>query len=186
MDPQIDEDVLPYKDVCTPYVFDILQSQKKLMEKVKSVSLEKYGTSISSCTCLDFTARLIQCRHILAKRRLDGIPLFEGNLIPQRWSQTPYKKCINAVSEPTLSHPATVPYVKATRTPSSAKALSESQKYRLAHSHLQQLATILSHQGTFQFKESMEQIKTLCDMWNCGKNVMIVKVVKEMSSGIFC
>ena len=184
-----DQELRDYKAICTPYSYLMVHAEHKLLQKVSLENLDRNNTSINSCNCLTHVSKLIPCRHILAKRKMENLPLFDKNLIAERWTKEYIMSSIEEVhntynsdhDHEEESMPAAL-VTKSAPIQTSVK-LSEIQKYRLAHTTLQRLCTILSHQGTVEFRKNLELLQELYTMWMERKEVVLVEVLKQ--TGIF-
>lgn len=94
------EDMEEYMNLLTNYSFNFMQKQVMYMPKVEvlngiedntrfivKTSRGNISVAVDNCQCGDFASMMLPCRHILAVRKLRGLPIFIKEICHKRWTK---------------------------------------------------------------------------------------------------
>ena len=103
---KLSPDLKLYFDYTTRYAFNVIEEEMKLIENVKNFSIVddnvmvissetgnvKYVTTYLKYTCSSFKSMGLTCHHIFKFRELNSLPLFDKNLVINRWTKVYFRK----------------------------------------------------------------------------------------------
>ena len=163
----VTEDDLQYRELLTPYAFEKVLKQIGRRESIKlpddvetPVSSREGPLSVTSeaCNCGFRSSFRLPCRHILARRKKDGLVSFDSQLVDRRWTSA-YSP------DPRPTPPASTMQVRETPSPAHVTVLTSHQKYRQLMAVASQIAGHGSELGMREFRECLQAMKNMRDTW---------------------
>ena len=153
-----------YSTLLTPYAYNLVLSQIALRDAA-NVSVD--GTPVlstegplfvtsSSCECAFRASYRLPCRHILARRKVDGQTSYDESLVDRRWT----------VGYSFGALTATTVRVSEVPTTTSGAVLSSHQKYKQAMAVAADLASLASEVGMREFRGRLAALKELRSAWS--------------------
>jgi len=96
----ISNDILPikkYSDHLTQYSFSHVEKEYLASLKMNNNSLENIGVTITLCDCKFFRSMKLPCRHIIKKRQLNNLDIFDQQLcLPLHQNKNVFQPQINS------------------------------------------------------------------------------------------
>ena len=153
-----------YSSLLTPYAYNLVLAQIALRDAAK---LSVDGTPVlstegpllvttSSCECAFRASYRLPCRHIFARRKMDGQTSYDESLVDRRW--TAGYTC-DAL-------PTTTVRVREVPNTTSGAVLNSHQKYKQVMAVAVQLAGLASEVGMREFRERLASLKALQSAWS--------------------
>ena len=175
-----------YSTELTQHAYNMVKQQHLAAAKVTlegSTGLSHEGTLVvdnTLCQCQFFKTTALPCRHIFKYRQNTGAPVYDAALIPERWRRSYWLSAMTFALRPSVV--TTV----SSQPPRHQTILSETAKYRAAMAVFSDMAMALSQSGTDEFNTRLAQMKSVCDTWKNGADILIVHAVdNDAASGIY-
>ncbi|XP_039300754.1 uncharacterized protein LOC120356037 [Nilaparvata lugens] len=182
----VHEDESCYLHVLTPYAFGLIHDRFALKDKVQivsEISISEFQiassqglltTSESRCSCRFFYSYNLPCHHVLHVREKLSLPLFDSILVPQRWTKEFYLNNSRLMLTDTTRSLAEAVITQS--SVSTKKVLSQNDKYRMAITKIQKIATLASEVSSRQFPQRMQVLNDIIRLWELDKEVSVVEV----------
>ncbi|XP_055955235.1 zinc finger SWIM domain-containing protein 1 isoform X2 [Patella vulgata] len=164
----------------TPYAYQVVRKQMELADKLKVSGTDDNTVSMkttagmanvtsTSCTCQFTSINQLPCRHIFAFRKMKKMYLFFETGISRRWTLEFYVNMTmstpSARSGNTTNNNVTLM--------NGPVVLSQTQKYRVAFREAQKLATLASEGSTQKYKQRLNVLQKLVQLWKEDKEAMV-------------
>ena len=163
----ITEADLQYRDLLTTYAYEkVLQQigrrdETKLPDDIETpVSSSEGPLSVTTVTCnCGFRSSFrLPCRHILARRQMEGLMWFDASLVDRRWTSA-YSPDIQ------LTPPSSTMQVRETPATAHVTVLTSHQKYRQLMAIAAVIAGHGSELGMREYQVCLQSMKDMRDTW---------------------
>ena len=186
----LDGEAAKYAAFVTPYAYQKIQRNIKSMERVDLTATEDNYTANSSegiiqvktdsCSCSTWTSLHLPCKHVLAARQLEGIPIYDEDLVSQRWTRTTYRKTIENIAETPAARERTMATpIRRIDTPTTAtKTKTHNGKFKEAQRVGNKIASMMAEVGTDEYRSRLAVLNKLAALWEEGKTATVVEVIQ--------
>ena len=176
----VHDDLSAYRERLTPYAFDKVTHQHALSLKVSPIDSSTpeeavfastsglVKTTASQCTCWNFSAIQLVCKHILCYRRLHNLPTSVEDVCSTRWLKNGYLQHCNLKLAATGMSPSVQLSMDVVEQRTASSVLSQAEKYRKAKGICSTLATLCSEPGMATYRERVDVLKKY---WICGRTM---------------
>ena len=113
----------------------------------------EYTTNEINCSCDFFRQYSLPCKHIFAVRKKKEIDLFDDQLVSQCWTKA---KCLGILNQTAADNQLHTSSSQSTRKPTS-----QLDRFRMAFSITQKLASIVAESTGTQFDVKIHQLNTV-------------------------
>ena len=185
----LDGEAAKYAAFVTPYAYQKIQRNIKSMERVDLTATEDNYTANSSegiiqvktdsCSCSTWTSLHLPCKHVLAARQLEGIPIYDEDLVSQRWTRTTYRKTIENIAETPAARERTMATpIRRIDTPTTANENEDPQWVKEAQRVGNKIASMMAEVGTDEYRSRLAVLNKLAALWEEGKTATVVEVIQ--------
>ena len=158
---------LQYRDVLTSYAYEKVVKQIGLHEAIKlpddvetpvPSSEGLLSVSTVSCNCGFRSSFRLPCRHILARRKKDGLTSYDPSLVDRRWTSA-YSP------DPPVNPLLSTLQVRETSAAAHVTVLTSHQKYRQLMAIAAEIAGNGSELGMREYTLCLQSMKEMRDTW---------------------
>ena len=164
---------LQYKDLLTSYAYEkvLLQVARrdatKLPDDIETLVTSSEGplhVTTVACTCGFRCSFRLPCRHILARRRMDGLLAFDPSLADRRWTSA-YSP------DPQPAPPSSTLQVRATPATAAGSVPTSHQKYRQLMTVAAEMAGYGSEFGMREYVTCLGHLQEMRDAWRAAASM---------------
>ena len=125
----------------------------------------------------------LPCQHIFKVRNIVELPLFEPELVKERWTMNYYEQLADAGFSSNEDTCFGTPPASTTVKERGKTVLTQAQKFRKALKTAQCLASLASEGGMVTFRSRMRVLEDIVENWQLGRDVRISISAKDMTHG---
>ncbi|XP_022165268.1 protein FAR1-RELATED SEQUENCE 5-like [Myzus persicae] len=182
--PVISNDILPikkYSDLLTQYSFSHVEKEYLASLKMNNNSLENIGVTITLCDCKFFRSMKLPCRHIIKKRQLNNLDIFDQQLCLPRWTKNYLLQNQNAF-QPQINSPDSgqdsISYITFKKKQSPKSAF---EKYKEASNFTTKLCQLASEVGHSIYNNRIEVLKNIIKHWGKHQEIIVIPIEESLN-----
>ncbi|KAM9314821.1 uncharacterized protein KZ484_024514 [Pholidichthys leucotaenia] len=151
-----------YSRLLTPFALCFLDGQ--LSATTENIPAE---TTCRSCVCGFWKTMSLPCKHIFSKRQLEGVDLYDEELVAKRWVKSYFMDRHPVFSRAETADPVE-PTLAVSQVSGCPQPLPQIEKYKQAHRICQRLAGLVSEATGEQFEILLQCLEGLEKLWADG------------------